>query len=98
RQDWSPGERYWRQALKGLTTPTVLGTARDPHDGLDPEDCRGEQETHLSGEAFAKVQSLARDNRLTLGVVLQGAWGLLLSHYSGQPDVVFGAVRVCRRT
>ena len=33
-------------------------------------------------------------HRLTLNTVVQGAWALLLSRYSGQRDVVFGCGRV----
>ena len=33
---------------------------------------------------------MARQNGLTLNTIVQGAWALLLSRYSGEPDVVFG--------
>jgi len=33
----------------------------------------------------------ARDCRVTLNTMIQGAWGLLLSRYTGSQDVVFGA-------
>ena len=33
---------------------------------------------------------MARRNGLTLNTIVQGAWALLLSRYSGEPDVVFG--------
>jgi amino acid adenylation domain-containing protein/non-ribosomal peptide synthase protein (TIGR01720 family) len=44
----------------------------------------------LSKETTAALQSLARQHQLTLNTVVQGAWALLLSHYSGESDVVFG--------
>ena len=37
------------------------------------------------------MQSLARAHQLTLNTVLQGAWAVLLSRYTGSTDVVFGA-------
>ena len=36
-------------------------------------------------------QGLARQHRLTVSTVVQGAWALLLARYSGEEDVVFGA-------
>ena len=44
------------------------------------------------------LASLADACQITLNIVLQGAWGLLLSVFSGTNDVVFGATRACRRT
>jgi len=39
----------------------------------------------------AALQSLARQHQLTLNTLVQGVWALLLSRYSSQKDVVFGA-------
>ena len=39
----------------------------------------------------ARVHRFGKDNQLTLNTILQGAWALLLAHYSGESDVVFGA-------
>jgi non-ribosomal peptide synthetase component F len=36
------------------------------------------------------LQALARQQHLTLNTLVQGAWALLLSRYSGEDDVVFG--------
>jgi amino acid adenylation domain-containing protein len=38
------------------------------------------------------MKGLARTHRVTLNTVVQGAWSILLSRYSGEQDVVFGAV------
>ena len=39
-----------------------------------------------------RLRNFAREQRLTLNTVFQGAWAILLSRYSQQTDVVFGAV------
>jgi non-ribosomal peptide synthetase component F len=36
------------------------------------------------------LDQLARSHHLTLSTLIQGAWALLLSRYSGQSDVLFG--------
>jgi non-ribosomal peptide synthetase component F len=48
------------------------------------------QRISLSATATVALQSLARQHQLTLNAVVQGAWALLLSRYSGEEDVVFG--------
>ena len=46
----------------------------------------------------SRLEGFADECRVTLNTVLQGAWALLLSLYSGTDDVIFGATRACRRT
>ena len=48
------------------------------------------QEVQLTAEATAELQRFARTHQVTLNTVIQGAWALLLSRYSGSEDVVFG--------
>ena len=38
----------------------------------------------------ARLQAVGRSHRLTLSTLIQGAWALLLSRYSGRGDVLFG--------
>src|SRR5262249_12378317 len=37
------------------------------------------------------LEEFARRHQLTMNTLMQGAWAVLLSRYSGQQDVVFGA-------
>nr|QEO74620.1 condensation domain-containing protein [uncultured bacterium] len=93
RQDVSQAESFWRETLKGFDAPTPLGVDRAEGDltkrsaGLDPY---GEQKDSLSAETTSALQLLARRHQLTLNTLVQGAWALLLSRYSGQRDVIFG--------
>lgn len=96
QQDWSAAETFWRQTLKGLTAPTALDMAHTSSRG--PRSSRGQQEISLSESVTAALKSLARKNGFTPNTLLQGAWALLLSRYSREEDVVFGAVRACRRS
>ena len=45
----------------------------------------------IDHDTTAALQALARSQHVTLSTIVQGAWSLLLSHYSGSHDVVFGA-------
>jgi hypothetical protein len=91
-QDLSSGEAFWRDSLSGFTTPTPL-----PKSTLDEQrGGYGEQEISLSSELTSALNELAETHQLATSTLLEGAWALLLSRYSGEADVVFGAVRSCR--
>ncbi|MFB2983429.1 amino acid adenylation domain-containing protein [Microseira sp. BLCC-F43] len=51
----------------------------------------GKQQIQLSETTTTALYSLARKHQLTLNTLIQGTWALLLSRYSGESDVVFGA-------
>jgi amino acid adenylation domain-containing protein/non-ribosomal peptide synthase protein (TIGR01720 family) len=89
KQDWREAETFWRQALGGLCAPTQLGVHAS---GSLPESDRGytQEQIYLSTEVTSTLQSFARQHHLTLNTLIQGAWALLLSRYSGEEDVVFG--------
>jgi amino acid adenylation domain-containing protein len=89
QQDMAEAETFWRRALQGFIAPTRLMVDR-VIEGQQDQD-RDEQETRLSTATTAALQSLARQHQLTLSTLVQGAWALLLSRYSGEKDVVFGA-------
>jgi surfactin family lipopeptide synthetase C len=49
-----------------------------------------DREALLSKESTARLQEFVRQRHLTMNTILQAAWGLLLSKYSGEEEVVFG--------
>ncbi len=93
QQNLSVAETFWRETLKGFTTPTSLWADQRVGKSLTPpEDEYAEQKIQLSAVTTAALQSVAQQHQLTLNTLVQGAWALLLSCYSGQEDVVFGVV------
>jgi alpha-ketoglutarate-dependent taurine dioxygenase len=90
QQDLTKAERFWRQELKGFTAPTPLWVDRDGRLS-GHEEIYGEQHLALSEQETSALQSLAQQHQLTVNTLVQGAWGLLLGHYSSEKDVVFGA-------
>ncbi len=97
QQDFGAAEPFWRQMLGGFTTPTPLALGPATTRAWSGEEAYGEQEIRLSETATQSLRELARQNDLTLNTLVQGAWALLLSRYSGETDVVFGATRAGRR-
>jgi len=91
QQNLSEAESFWRQRLQGFTAPTPMPIERD-FGSAAPEESDREQQILLSVATTAALRSLARQQQLTLNTLVQGAWGLLLSRYSGEEDVIFGTV------
>ena len=89
QQDLAQAEGFWREALRGMTAPTPLPIGRS--EGARLESRYAEQELRVSAALTAQLQGLARAHRLTLNTLVQGAWAVLLSRYSGEEEVVFGA-------
>ncbi|WP_158885988.1 non-ribosomal peptide synthetase [Amycolatopsis anabasis] len=83
-------EEYWRGVLADLPEPAGLPYDRAPgeaHRARGTEQAR----TRLSESASRKLHTFARAHRLTLNVIVQGAWALLLARHSGAERVCFGA-------
>jgi amino acid adenylation domain-containing protein/non-ribosomal peptide synthase protein (TIGR01720 family) len=87
RQDPAAAEAFWRRELAGFRTPTPLAVARQPVG----ESEHAERDMRLDADLTRALDGLARRRGVTLNTVVQGAWALLLSRYSGDDDVVFGA-------
>jgi amino acid adenylation domain-containing protein len=97
QQDLSKAEAFWRKTLQGFTAPTPLGLDR-MHNQASLEKNENEQQIKLSQAVSAALEALARQHRLTINTLVQGAWAILLSRYSGEQDVIFGAISSGRPT
>lgn len=83
--------QYWRTALAGLTDPTPLPVSQPTPDGesADAMDF-GKRSIQLSASLTTTLVALTQRWQITLNTLMQGAWALLLSGYSGERDVMFG--------
>ncbi len=98
KKDFSKAESFWRSTLNGFSAPTPLVVDRAYRSKYNKEVGFGKQGIRLSEALTSALQSLAQQHQLTLNTLVQGAWALLLSRYSGEKDVLFGATRACRRS
>ncbi|MGW1198620.1 amino acid adenylation domain-containing protein, partial [Streptomyces sp. NPDC002536] len=89
-QDLASAEAYWRELLAGFDTPNALPFDRRP-DTSHKAQSASRLVSYLTPELSERIYAFARRHRLTVNAVMQGVWSLLLSRYSGQSDVVFGA-------
>jgi hypothetical protein len=96
-QDCASSEQFWTRELEGFTSPTPLGVDRARAARRAGEQSgHDEQSFSFSEGATARLCDVARRHGLTPNTFLQGAWAILLSRYSGDEDVVFGATRAGR--
>jgi amino acid adenylation domain-containing protein len=89
-QDPADAQIYWRRMLAGFESRTPLPYQQP----LAQTYSTGSSQWHcsqFSEEATAELAAFAQRHGLTLNAVVQGAWALLLSRYSGERDVCFGA-------
>jgi amino acid adenylation domain-containing protein len=82
-------ERFWRRSLAGFSEPTDLGRGFPPAEGPLASG-RDVRRLFLSAATTEALNAFARQNGLTPNTLVQGAWALLLGHYAGTRDVVFG--------
>ncbi|MFD9975629.1 amino acid adenylation domain-containing protein [Streptomyces sp. NPDC059017] len=85
-QDRDAARGAWRSALAGLDGPTRLVGAPSAGGPVRPAHVR----VQLSERTTARLAERAREHGVTLGTVLQAAWGLLIGRLTGRGDVVFG--------
>ncbi|MFW9265250.1 condensation domain-containing protein, partial [Nostoc sp. CALU 546] len=90
QQDRDLAQEFWRQKLQGFTTPTLL-TVDKPLSMREQHSSYSEQQIDLTVSATTAVMSFVRQHQLTMSNLVQATWGLLLSRYSQETDVVFGA-------
>ena len=97
-QDPGHSEAYWRHKLNGFRASTPLLPLEVTNSANNGSYHQGVQELRLSAKVTARLNALSQQYHLTVNTFLQGAWALLLHHYSGEEDIVFGATRACRRS
>ncbi|WP_445627752.1 amino acid adenylation domain-containing protein [Nostoc sp. DSM 114167] len=90
QQDLAEAKAFWQQNLEGFTAPTPLIVERSLGQSSHQQQNIEVRSQHLSTETTTTLKSFAQQHHLTLATLIQAAWGLLLSRYSGESDVVFG--------
>ncbi|WP_428243754.1 amino acid adenylation domain-containing protein [Gynuella sp.] len=90
-KDMSDAHAFWTKTLSGYgetTQLSVLSSNQSPW----PEKGFARQFLRFSELLSVQLKTLARDRGLTLSTLIQGAWSLVLSYFSGKHDVVYGAL------
>ncbi|MBL1266032.1 non-ribosomal peptide synthetase [Candidatus Methylomicrobium oryzae] len=85
-RDVKTGEAFWREVLREVHEPCLLANCL----AAPQQSGNGYVECKLANAETAAVQAFAQQQRLTLNTLMQGAWAMLLSHYTGLRTPVFG--------
>ena len=88
--DAGKAERFWRRYLDGLAGPTPLPAEIAATHRRDRRLRFGEWSVTVPEVAKERLLEVARRCRVTLNTILLGAWGILMSRYCGERDVLFG--------
>jgi amino acid adenylation domain-containing protein len=98
RQDWTRAECFWRNYLNAFNDPVRLPFDKGDSSEKSAEDAYSKKTLSLSTQMSIDLGMLAERHHFTINTLVQGAWAILLSRYSGKNDVVFGATRACRHS
>lgn len=93
-----PGaEQHWRTCFDGLsqTTDYIVDRLR-PTSGDSWEEPVAKESIQISEESTRQIREFARSHDISVNNLVQAAWALLLSRYSGRTDVIFGVTRAGR--
>ncbi|MCH9696801.1 MAG: amino acid adenylation domain-containing protein [Gammaproteobacteria bacterium] len=91
KRDITEALNFWRKQLNGFHSPNKLvidsGQEPDPAQQIDYQQLT----IILDQSATTELVRFAHQQRVTLNVVLQAVWTVLLSRYSSSRDILFGA-------
>lgn len=91
-QETETSKAFWRDHLSEVDGPKrILAGELTRRHQTEPS-CHAQQIRSLPQSAANSLQLFLRRERLTLNTVVQGAWSLLLSHYTNDFDVVYATV------
>jgi amino acid adenylation domain-containing protein len=96
-QDKEAGFHYWQSYLAGYRRGGGLVPTAPTGPGPDKPLKQGEFDFkvyvfEIGEKEIAALKQLAADCEVTLNIVFQTLWGILLQKYNNRDDVVFGAV------
>lgn len=96
RQDQAVAQSFWQRMLGGAeASPLRIGRPAGWDGGQEGQ---RNQAIALPLSVDTELAVFTRRHRLTLGTLVQAVWALLLSRYTGRPDVLFGTTVAGRPT
>jgi amino acid adenylation domain-containing protein/non-ribosomal peptide synthase protein (TIGR01720 family)/FkbM family methyltransferase len=97
-QDIPAAENFWRQYLAGFSEPTPLVVDKPISAEAKATSQSRDLVMLLSEEDTQALNTLSQRYQLTPNSFLQAAWALMLAHYSGRTEVLFGVTVAGRPT
>ncbi|WP_143305921.1 non-ribosomal peptide synthetase [Chitinophaga vietnamensis] len=91
KQDKQEAAAYWQHYLNGYTNIAAVPPVLFPGDNAPHQETATEK-LSFSPEITAQLEALARKEQVTMNVLFQTLWGLLVAAYNNTTDVVYGNV------
>jgi len=91
KQDQSIAEPFWREHLQVIKTPTRLVHSLGHFLGVLGEIGHEDYFQTLNAQQTQRLIDFSKNCKVTMNTVVQGAWLLLLQHFTEQDTVTFGA-------
>ncbi|HEX4045925.1 MAG TPA: condensation domain-containing protein, partial [Gammaproteobacteria bacterium] len=86
----SKAKTYWKNIFSDFSGITAFSTFT--HE-INTSESQKNLNFNISKNLYALLKKFAAEQHITINTLIQGAWGLLLSRYTDNEDVVFGMVR-----
>ncbi len=90
-QDKSKAEAFWKEYLNGFESPTPIPIGNN-NEQANETDTHKLETIILNNEDTKLLNDFSKEHHLTVNTLVQSAWSLLLSRYSGENDIVFGMI------
>lgn len=87
-QNRQAAKTFWSEYLHGFQHPNSIVVARPATETPQPF----EKMFYLNTSLTNNLEVLSKKEQLTLNIITQGMWAILLSRYSGEKDIVFGTI------
>jgi amino acid adenylation domain-containing protein/non-ribosomal peptide synthase protein (TIGR01720 family) len=91
-QNYEAAVSYWSEQLVDVDKITPLPLVNLNSSTKDNSHSVHEHHISFSHEETERLVNVAKASHITMNILIQAAWGLLLSRYSGEKRVVFGSV------
>ena len=99
----SDTKKFWTEQLKGFTKPVELPfnlqkqyVIENRRQEYSVSITTGNQTAIIPPESTSALKKMCEDYSITINSLLMGVWAVLLSHYTGENDIVFGATSSVR--
>ncbi|MGE5612391.1 MAG: condensation domain-containing protein, partial [Bacillota bacterium] len=86
-----PAEVFWRNVFSGVSLPISLPIRQTQDLDLKAIPQSTEHAIPVSESVACGIRALAQEHHVSPEAILWGAWAILLSRYSGEQAVIFGA-------
>ncbi len=96
--DIANSESFWRSYLQGFKSSTPLNFHKIDLDVQQSDEKYQVIHHYLKKDITESLIKFSKDNDVTPYTLILGAWSLLLSRYSGESDILFGATRAGRKS